>query len=271
MNRIQVGSREGVSRLLSCADQPPLKFISPKPLGGTCQVYLSNYGGGFLAGDEVRIDIECLDGGRLYLGTQSSNKIYRSPYGRTTVQEIAGTLHAKALTVVCPDPVVPFAGSRFRQRQRWTLHPDSELVLCDSLQSGREARGESFDFEAYENEIRFERPGGAPLVLERFAFFPREDRLPAFGLFGPFRSWLGVYLLGRKAEALGRGLLPALLRLSPPGRGPLQVTVGERPGLGILVRALGRERRDLQPVQDLLFSALSRPGWLGFNPWDRRW
>ncbi|HLP42839.1 MAG TPA: hypothetical protein VK465_15120, partial [Fibrobacteria bacterium] len=61
---------------------------------------------------------------------------------------------------------------------------------------------------------------------------------------------------------------PSLLALSGER---LWVTAGKREGFGWVARAMGIDRRDVQPVQDLLFQVMSGPAWLGFNPWDRRW
>lgn len=281
MNSIVVDQHGLTSRLTTCLNHPPLKFINPRPAAGSCQVYVSNYGGGLLGGDAIRMSVECRAGSCLYLGTQSSTKLYRCLPGRASSQETLGTLHAGALAVVCPDPVVPYAGSRFRQSQTWELHPESNLVLIDWIQSGREARGESFAFEGFESELRLTRPGGRPLLVERFGCDPETDRPAGCGRFGPFRSWLSIYLAGDKASALGDALVPELLALgqrssgsrSEP-RGPeprLWVAAGKREGLGWIIRAMGMDRRDVQPVQDSLFAALVDPGWLGFNPWDRRW
>jgi hydrogenase large subunit len=81
---------------------------------------------------------------------------------------------------------------------------------------------------------------------------------------------------GEKASALGDALVPELLALgqrsSGGGPGPrLWVAAGKREGLGWVIRAMGLDRRDAQPVHDRLFAALAEPGWLGFNPWERRW
>ena len=92
------------------------------------------------------------------------------------------------------------------------------------------------------------------------------------GRFGPFRSWLSVYLAGPRAARLGDALCPGMLGLSDPAAADrLWITAGKRDGLGWIVRALGRDRRDVQPVHDMLFASLEDPAWLGFNPWERRW
>lgn len=282
LNSLVVDRSGDRSRLTTCINHPPLKYINPRPAGGACQVYQSNYGGGLLGGDAIRMSVECRPGSRLYLGTQSSTKVYKSPSGIVSSQETVGMLHAGSLAVVCPDPVVPFQGSRYRQTQTWELHPESDLVLVDWIQSGREARGEVFAFHGFESELRLVRPGGRPLLVERFGCDPGETGPAACGQFGPFRSWLSVYLAGEKASVLGDTLCPELLALgaaeaasagagAPGADRRLWVAVGKREGLGWVIRALGRDRRDVQPVHDRLFQALTDPAWLGFNPWERRW
>lgn len=280
MNSLVIEKFGEASHVTACLNHPPLKFINPRPAGGACQVYVSNYGGGLLGGDSISMKVECHPGSRLFLGTQASTKIYRSADGRASVQETVGMLHAGALAVVGPDPVVPFAGSRYRQIQSWELHPEADLVLLDWMQSGREARGEVFAFHGYESELRILGPGGRPRLIERFGADPAEADMEACGRFGPFRSWLSLYLVGPKASSLGDGLVPSLLalgRASGEGAPRLWVAAGKREGLGWVIRAMGWDRRDVQPVQDALFGALAEPGpdsepsLLGFNPWMRRW
>lgn len=247
-------------------------------------MYLSNYGGGLVDGDSIGMHVECNPGSRLYLGTQSSTKVYRSQGKGGCAQETVGTLRANSLAVVCPDPVVPFAGSRYRQSQSWEVHPESDLILFDWLQPGRTARGEVFAFTELRTELRITRPGGIPLITERFGMEP--DALDPFrcGHFGKFRSFLCVYLVGQGALRLADTLEDGILGLNQAGRAArtadgggsgsdaaIWVGMGKREGEGCVIRAMGGDRRDLQPLHDMLFAVLADAAWLGFNPWHRRW
>ena len=278
---IEVERGDADSRLVRCLGNPPIKFINPRPQGGTCQVYISNYGGGLVDGDVIKMRVGCGESSRLYLGTQSSTKIYKGNGGAGCVQETVGMLHANALAVVCPDPVVPFADSRYRQAQAWEVHPEADLILFDWLQPGRTARGEVFAYASLRSELRITRPGGVPILSERFALEPGANDPFRCGHFGEFRSFLSVCLIGPRAARLGAELEPAVLALnrsrsdepeaeSRPG-GKAWFGMGEKPGAGWLIRAMGADRRDLQPLHDLIFAALEGPAWLGFNPWHRRW
>jgi urease accessory protein len=268
-NVLEVAKAGATSELTRCLGLPPIKFINPRPQAGSCQVYVSNYGGGMVDGDAIRIRVECAEGARLYLGTQASTKIYKAAGRGGCQQETVGTVRANALAVVCPDPVVPFADSRYRQSQSWEVHPSGELIVMDWLQPGRSARGEVFAYRALSSELRITRPGGEPILVERFALEPGLQDPFRCGRFGAFRSFLTAAFIGPRAEALADALEGPLLALNRPGRA--WIGIGRREGAGWLLRGMGADRRDLQPVQDRVFAILAEAAWLGFNPWLRRY
>jgi urease accessory protein len=268
-NVIEVAKAGDASALTRCLGLPPIKFINPRSEGGSCQVYVSNYGGGLVDGDAIRMRVECLAGARLYLGTQASTKIYKGAGRDGCLQETVGTVHADALAVICPDPVVPFADSRYRQTQSWEVHPRGELIVMDWLQPGRSARGEVFAYKSLRSELRITRPGGDPILVERFALEPDTQDPFRCGHFGEFRSYLSAAFIGPRAFALAEALEGPLLALNRPGQA--WVGMGRREGAGWLLRAMGSDRRDLQAVHDCVFTALADKSWLGFNPWHRRY
>jgi urease accessory protein len=276
-NSIVVENSGAASLLTECLNFPPVKFINPRPLGGCCQVYISNYGGGLVDGDAIQMKVDCRPGSRLYLGSQSSTKVYRSHGNKGCLQETVGSVGAGSLAVVCPDPVVPFEGSRYRQSQVWRVHPEGDLILFDWLQPGRAARGEVFAYHHVRSDLRVLRPGGDPLLIERFCLEPGKQDPLRCGHFGPFTSLLCIYAVGARASRLMESLEPGLLALNrPPAQserntGATWVGMGRRENVGWVIRAMGGERRDVQPVQDMVFEALSQAPWLGFNPWNRRW
>lgn len=277
LNSLVVEHSGAASRLTECLNFPPIKFINPRPLNGCCQVYISNYGGGLVDGDAIKMKVDCRPGSRLYLGTQSSTKVYRSHGNLGCYQETIGSVEAGSLAVVCPDPLVPFAGSRYRQSQTWRVHPDGDLILFDWLQPGRAARGELFAYSHVRSDLRILRPGGAPLLVERFCIEPGVRDPLRCGNFGPYTSLLCAYLIGPRAALLMDSLEPRLLALNgapsagPRNTGATWVGLGRRDKVGWVARAMGVDRRAVQPVQDLIFEALAQAPWLGFNPWQRRW
>ena len=108
----------------------PAKLIATKGHGTACGGYAATFGGGLVGGDEIRLRVDVTAGARALLTTQASTKVYRSPHG--TSAELQGRVGLDGLLVVAPDPVVCFAGARYRQVQRFHVEEGGTLVVMDS-------------------------------------------------------------------------------------------------------------------------------------------
>lgn len=278
-NFIQVENVGDESRLINCLGQPPIKFINPRPQNKCCQVFASNYGGGLVDGDVVGIKVEVLPAAHLYLGTQSSTKVYKSEGRGGCTQETYGKVHEGALAIICPDPVVPFAGSIYRQKQVWEVHPDGNLILFDWIQPGRSENGEVFAYQKLTVELTLSHFGRGPFLKERFELEPKKQNPFRKGRFGNFQTYFSVYFIGKKAKMLIESLQENMLSMnsspsdtvSENSATNLWVSLSACENEGVMLKALGGERRDVVPLQEIIFSALKEKAWLGFNPWDRRW
>lgn len=139
-------------------------------------VFLLTYGGGIVAGDTITLAVTLAPLTRLVLLTQGSTKIFKCP-SPTTLSAQTTTLTLAPAAALCwlPDPVQPFADSRFAQTQRYELpapdaaHGPPSLCVLDWVCEGRRARGESWAMRSYasRNEIWRGRAGsaGARLLL----------------------------------------------------------------------------------------------------------
>lgn len=138
--------------------QYPLKLISPSPTAAqkSVLVFLLTYGGGLVGGDEIDFTIEIRPHARLALATQGHTKIFKSPSPDViTRQTLHLTLEAGAAVCLLPDPVQPFEGSLYEQRQVFQLEESSSVCLLDWVSAGRTARGECWDVRGWSgrNEI----------------------------------------------------------------------------------------------------------------------
>jgi urease accessory protein len=90
------------------------------------------------------------------VGTQAETKVYREPGAGRASQRVTASVGAGALLALLPDPVSPFAGSRYEQVQRFELAAGASLVVLDAVTAGRAARGERWAFAGYRarNEVR---------------------------------------------------------------------------------------------------------------------
>lgn len=149
--------RDGSLVRTSCASSP-LRLLTPRNHGQAAWIYTSTFGGGLLDGDSLHLTVDVEQGASAWLSTQASTKVYRSPAGESS-SGIDARLDADSLLIVAPDPVVCFAGARYRQHQRFFLDASAGLVLVDWYTSGRHARGERWAFDAYSTRTEVWRDG----------------------------------------------------------------------------------------------------------------
>lgn len=268
-NVLRIASCRGVSYVTSCKNTTPLKILNPSSVNGTCQVYLSTYGGGVLQGDTVSLKVDCGATSRLFLGTQSATKLYRSPYGRMSSQSIEGYLERNAFVAVVPDVLIPFKDSRFTQRQDWHLHPTAALVLVDWLNSGRSACAEDFQFSLFQSDVQIVH-GSRKVILDRLRLEPKKGKMTSLGSFGPYRNWLTVYMIGARClplvQEMERAYFP--LQLSNlPTIWPIMNRVNDT---CFVFRAMTSNGKVARSVVDTLYRMLNDSALLGFNPGSRK-
>ena len=127
--------------------QYPLKLISPpQPYEHqSILVFLLSYGGGLVGGDSVNLAIDVQKGSRLSIVTQGHTKIFKSVTPDiVTRQTLLVHIASDAALCLLPDPVQPFEGSVYEQKQIFHLKPDASLCLLDWVTQGRAARGENW-------------------------------------------------------------------------------------------------------------------------------
>ncbi|RZL14120.1 MAG: urease accessory protein UreD [Hymenobacter sp.] len=267
------------SRLVASHSVPPLKIINPKATGSACHAVLASYGGGLVAGDCIRLRVQCETDSRLLLVTQANTRVFKSIDGRQAEQLTEGHLAANALAVVLPDPLVPQAASRYHQVQHWHLHETATLLLADWWHAGRTDIGEKFAFNTFATELRVSVAGRLTL-LDRFALRPAEHLATSQATLGAYHTALSIYLVGPPDGAQFQRLAAALRQLPPPSQTELHASLAGRPAVVavtqaranvLIVRALGMSRRDLEPICRAVSAVLVGEELLGFDALARKY
>lgn len=173
-----------------CYFHYPLKIILPTYAGAGCckWVYVLNYGGGLVEGDVFKIEIIVKEKCCVLWTTQSFTKVYSCDYNGTCTQMLVGTVHPESLLCILPDPVVCFKSSQYKQHQEINLKHNSNLVLLDWLTSGRQARGEHWDFKRYESTITLKMNGNIILkeavCMQDTPFLSKRDTMKSYTVIG---------------------------------------------------------------------------------------
>lgn len=279
-SHIGVAHSAGRSRLVSSLSIPPLKLVNPRALSDRyAAVIMSGYGGGMVEGDSVRLRIDCGAGAGLYLGTQAFTRIYKCPNGQTTEQEIEGVVGVDSCAVVLPDLVVPYANSRFAQRQSWQLQEGALLVLADGHTAGRLQDGERFSYDSYASSIEI-TTHSRPLLVDRYCSEPAVAPPARTGAMGTAAAVLNVFVAGWPGESrfeefcayLRAQLEPEIERQFRVRRehGELVLALTQKDGV-LVLRATARRHEDLKRTYEVLGNAMALPQILGTNPLARKY
>jgi len=214
--------------------QYPLKLVAPAPLTSENDslvhtIFLLTYGGGLVAGDTINLTVNMARQSKLVLLTQGSTKIFKTvDAGVVSRQSMNVKLEGGSALCYLPDPVQPFEGSAFEQRQVYDLleWPRGETVeqaslcVCDWVSEGRRARGERWRVWRYgsRNEVwQVDEEGKRRLLLRDNMVFEDgnksevlpdfQDRVDGLGVFGT------LIVKGPMFEDLGKFFLSEFVKL----------------------------------------------------------
>ena len=220
----------------------PLYFNPARP--DMAYTYLMSSGGGVLQRDRLRTDLDFGPGTSAHVTTQTQTRIYKMEHDYAcAVMNI--TVEEDAHVEYLPEPVVPFAASRFYQQTSVVLHESATLLLGETLYAGRLARGERHAYEVFASDLEVRRPDGRLVALDRVRLRPGAGEGAASGVNG-----LGVladhdvlamlYVFTRRASAAR--LADTLHRAVAESGGDLIFGVSTLPNdAGVWMRLVGND------------------------------
>ncbi len=265
--RLRVESVAGASAVTSASATNPMKLLTPRARGQSVWAYTSSFGGGLVAGDQTRLDLHLTKTTRCFLGTQASTKIYRSGGLAACTHVTEADLESESLLVYAPDPVQAYAESHYSQRQTFRLEDKASLVLLDWFTSGRQARGERWEFSCFQsrNEVLVD---GRRVLLDSLRLDAADEPVALPHRTGRYNCLATLLLLGPLLDGFAQGLLKEVAGRSVTRQASLICAASPvRQGAllrlaGTGVEMVGRELQSyLQPLSTLL----------GDDPWSRKW
>lgn len=160
-------ARRGESTCLAGLYQTtPLRALFPRSRAeGLPVAVLANIGGGLVAGDRTRVEIEVGAGARALVTSQAAEKVYRSTGPDTHVDTVLAVASGGWLEW-CPQETILFHGARLRRRLAVNLATDARLLLGEILVLGRLAFGERTTRGLLFDRIELRR-GGEPVWQDR--------------------------------------------------------------------------------------------------------
>ena len=257
----------GESTVTSAFATNPLKLLTPRSRGPSVWSYLSSFGGGFVTGDQTRLDLSLGPNTRCFFGTQAATKIYRNSGLRACGHETRAMLAESSVLVFAPDPVSAYADSTYTQRQEFRLAPGSGLALVDWLSSGRAARGERWAFSRFasRNEVFI---NGERVFLDSLSLGAADKLAGSPHRLGRFNCLGLLLLVGEPMRAAAAALL-AEIATRPVGRRGALIFSASPVGDGAILRMAGEQVEEVgrELHRHLAFARKL----LGDDPWARKW
>jgi urease accessory protein len=256
----------------------PMKLLTPRSRGRCVCSYVSNFGGGLLAGDQTRLEMRVGQNARCFVGTQASTKVYRNPQLLPCSHVTTAHVESNALLVYAPGPVQPFAESSYEQRQEFHIDPNAGLALLDWFTSGRPACGERWLFSKFSSRNEVWRhiqsrdnesaPKEEPVFLDACSLDTADGPPGSPHRTGRFNCFATLALIGAPLKAAAERVLQEIRALGVKRRSSLLVSASPLKD-GAVLRVAGEEvgevdqclRHHLRPVAEVL----------GEDPWSRRW
>ncbi len=238
----------GHTVLAASRQQAPLQVVRAFALeDGSALAHLHNVSGGLLGGDRLEL--------RAHVGAGAKRAVdhhrRHAHLSRTRAERLMPCSRTKsvwtenALLEYVPDPIIPFAGARFRQQTTIKLAPGAGLFWWEILAPGREARGELFAYDRMELKMDIWTPNRL-IAAERVRLEPRTHALSSLARLGDYRYWATFYICrvgaGPKLWSTAEERLREVAAsVSAPGetRWGISTLVAD----GLVVRCLAREGR----------------------------
>jgi urease accessory protein len=125
-------------------ERDPLRVLFPRPEAGEPpQAAIVTTSGGLVAGDRLDVAVSVADGASAHVTASAAEKIYRSLWATTEINQSLSIGDDAALEFLPPETIL-FDGARLRRRTSIDLAATASLLAGGIVVFGRRARGERF-------------------------------------------------------------------------------------------------------------------------------
>lgn len=165
-------------------------------------VFMVSTSGGTLQGDRYTTEIGLSAGAQAHVTTQSATKIQEMDANFAS-QSVDIVLDEGAYLEYLPDPVIPYAHSRFVGQTRASVAPGATLLHAEILLPGRKyyGDGELFAYDVYSAAFTAVRPDGTELCAEKLLIEPGRFAPDRAGVMGGYHVVATVMLITPPAHA----------------------------------------------------------------------
>jgi urease accessory protein len=235
--------------LASSKQEPPLRVVRAFSNDqGSALIHLHNVSGGVLGGDELALHVNVRAGAQVQITTTGATRLYRPKENAVAASQLNEVeVGENALLEYVPDPVIPYAGARFRQRTSIKMAEGSSLFWWEIVSPGREARNEMFEYESLQFKSNIWAMQKRVLV-ERVLLEPANRRATSSARLAHYPTWASFYICQVGLNAAAWIVAEEKLRVLLRGLGERQLalwSVSTLSAHGLVVRCVAVHGRDV--------------------------
>jgi urease accessory protein len=235
--------------LASSQQEPPLRVVRAfSAENGSALVHLHNLSGGVLGGDALALGVKVGAGAQVQITTTGATRLYRPrDHAAAATQLNEVQVGENALLEYVPDPVIPYAGARFRQHTAIKMAAGASLFWWEIIAPGREARNEMFEYQSLEFKTNLWAVDRSILV-ERVLLEPGIRPVTSCARLESYRTWASFYICRAGLSAadwlVAEQTVRSLLQQLSKPMGALW-SVSTLPAHGLVVRCTAVRGRDV--------------------------
>jgi urease accessory protein len=198
-------------------------------------LYVVNPTGGVLQGDCLEAEIRVEPGAHAIVTTPSATKLYRADHWVAESRTRLVVREGATLEFI-PEPIIPYAGSRFLEDLSIDVESGGKLLAWEILAPGRAARGELFAYDLLGLRLRLSEQGRV-VLRERAELKPTQEKFPSLAL-GEATHYGVALVVGGDPGRLESAIRETL--------GQAQAGVSRLRGMGLVVKVLAPSGREVE-------------------------
>lgn len=265
----------GTTKATTVKNQKPIKILSPKSHPQHCHLTTTNYGGGFVQGDTVFINIKAHKNTTCVLTSQANNRVYKSENGQQCAVHQHIELEDNTLFYQLNDPLVLQKDSSIKQTLYCSLPVESNFILLDWISSGRVFSNENVEFHDFysKTEIVY---NGKKIVLDKLVLNPSKNNCFSPALLFNHTSFINLYLIGHPAKINEiqehvNHILTNWLKIETKPQPRFVASIDSINQNLYILRASATETLILWKFVKEISSVFAKENQLEFNPYERKY
>ena len=265
----------GITKATTIRNQKPLKILTPKSHQYNCHLTTTNYGGGFVQGDNVHINIHANENTTCVLTSQANNRVYKSEKGRICSIHQKIKIEDNARFYILNDPLVLQKDSNLKQYLKCSIANESSFILLDWVSVGRVKSNENLEFKHFysETEVIY---NDKKIILDKFSLNPKKNNCNSPAILANHTTFINLYIIGNAYRAFSvlnhcKKITEKWLNTESKPK-PIFIASADTINENLhILRASAKETLTLWKFVKEIGTIFSNEEQLNFNPYERKY